>query len=79
MNHSKVQSERATQLTDRVHYIETEFSNEMTHSPKTSESHIVLKNLPRSTAKVNLILGEGKLRTTTMQKVNKISNPETNM
>ena len=60
-NHSKVQSERAAHLTDRVYYNDTEFSQEMTHSPKTSESNIVMKNLPRSTAKVHLISGDSKL------------------
>ncbi len=80
-NHCKVQSERAAHLTDRVHFNDTEFSQEMTHSPKTSESNIILKNLPRSTAKVHLMTGDSKLlRTkTVMQKVSKLPNSESNV
>ena len=79
INQSQVQSERAAQHTERLCYNDTEFSHEMGNSPKTSESTIVLKNLPRSTAKVNLITGDCKLRTKTMLKISKMSNAESNV
>ena len=42
-----------------------EISIDLTNSPKTCDSNAIIKNLPKPTAKLNLISDPGKLRSAT--------------